>query len=777
MRKLPKIIVLLLLVAAVIFAAGCAQKKVTPVNETITPVNKTVTPVNETVAPVNESVVQANVSAGTNRTVTVNDGKKTHSRNHNTPTTTENNTTENNTTENNTTEDNVTTTTQIVNLSVHGHSTKIVSLKVTPENPTVSLGQTQQFTAIGTFSDSSIKDITDKAILSSSNTTVASISDSGLATSKSIGITQINATYDGISSTDQTLTVTEVKLVSIGIFPAKPTVHLGQTQKFTAFGIYSDGIMKDITANATWLSSNNTVANISASGLASSISLGTTQINATCDGISSPDQRLKVIDAKLEFVTVTPQNPNITLNRTRQFIANGTYSDGSTKDITALVIWSSSNTTVANISASGLATPSSTGITQINATNSDIECLYPQLSILSQTLTVTDAELISIAITPLDPIVTLNQTQQFIANGTYSDGSIIDVTAIVNWSSSNTTVANISVSGLAMAVSQGTTQINATIGEISSPDQTLTVPEPQPQHNNTNVRLISIEISPVNSTVVLGQTQQFSANGTYSDGSKKDITANATWSSSNTTVANINASGLATPSSVGTTQINATINGISSPDQTLTVPEPQPNNTNVIRLISIEISPVNPIVALNETQQFSANGTYSDGSIKDITANATWSSSNTTVASINTSGLTTSTSIGITQINATSEGVSSNDQTLTITKAKPVYTVNDTKLVSITVTPLNPTVSLGQTQQFIANGNYSDGSTKDITDTVIWLSSNTMVAGINASGLATSTFLGTTQINATREGISSNDQTLTVTDAKLVSITIIPLNP
>ncbi len=534
MRKLPKIIVLLLLVAAVIFAAGCVQKRVTPVNETITPVNKTVTPVNETVAPVNESVVQANVSAGTNRTVTVNDGKKTHSRNHNTPTTTENNTTEDNTTgdnttgdnttENNTTEDNVTTPTQIVNLSVHGHSTKIVSLKVTPENPTVSLGQTQQFTAIGTFSDSSIKDITDIAILSSSNTTVASISDSGLATSKSIGITQINATYDGISSTDQTLTVTEVKLVSIEIFPVKPTVHLGQTQKFTAIGTYSDGNMKDITANATWLSSNTNVASISAVGLASSISLGTTQINATCDGISSPDQRLKVIDAKLEFVTVTPQNPNITLNRTQQFIANGTYSDGSIKDITSNVKWSSSNTTVANISASGLATPSSTGITQINATNGDIECLYPQLCILSQTLTVTDAKLISIAITPLDPIVTLNQTQQFIANGTYSDGSIIDITAIVNWSSSNATVSNISASGLAMAVSPGTTQINATISGISSPDQTLTVPEPQ--HNNTNViRLLSIEISPVNPTVALNETQQFSANGTYSDGSIKDITA------------------------------------------------------------------------------------------------------------------------------------------------------------------------------------------------------------------------------------------------------------
>ena len=73
----------------------------------------------------------------------------------------------------------------------------------------------------------------------------------------------------------------------------------------------------------------------------------------------------------------------------------------------------------------------------------------------------------------------------------------------------------------------------------------------------------------------------------------------------------------------------------------------------------------------------------------------------------------------------------------------------------LTVTPVNPTVSLGHNQQFIANGTYSDGSTKDITDTATWSSSNTMVAGINASGLATSTSLGTTQINATSEGISS----------------------
>jgi len=82
-------------------------------------------------------------------------------------------------------------------------------------------------------------------------------------------------------------------------------------------------------------------------------------------------------------------------------------------------------------------------------------------------------------------------------------------------------------------------------------------------------------------------------------------------------------------------------------------------------------------------------------------------------------------------------------------------------VVSISVTPVNPSIAVGATKQFTASGIHSDGTSQDITTQVIWNSSNTSVATITSSGLATSVSTGTTTITATSGSISGNT-TLTV---------------
>src|ERR1039458_5365731 len=59
-------------------------------------------------------------------------------------------------------------------------------------------------------------------------------------------------------------------------------------------------------------------------------------------------------------------------------------------------------------------------------------------------------------------------------------------------------------------------------------------------------------------------------------------------------------------------------------------------------------------------------------------------------------------------------------------------------LTSISVTPATPSVVAGLTQQFKATGTYSDSSTADLTNAVLWTSGTTGVATVNRSGLATS---------------------------------------
>ena len=167
--------------------------------------------------------------------------------------------------------------------------------------------------------------------------------------------------------------------------------------------------------------------------------------------------------------------------------------------------------------------------------------------------------------------------------------------------------------------------------------------------------LSSIAVTPANPSVPSGFTQQFTATGTYSDGTNQNITTQVTWGSSNTSVATINTSGLATPVAAGTATITATLGSVSG-STTLTVPS----------LSSLSVTPANPSVFVGITQQFTATGTYSDGTNQNITTQVTWGSSNTSVATINTSGLAQGVAIGSSVITATLGNVSGNTS-LTVT--------------------------------------------------------------------------------------------------------------
>jgi hypothetical protein len=163
-------------------------------------------------------------------------------------------------------------------------------------------------------------------------------------------------------------------LSSIAVTPVSPaTLPVGLSQQFTAFGAYANGTTQNITALVSWASSNTTVATISALGLATGASAGSTSITASLSGITSPAVVLNVAAPALTSIVVTPDTPaNLTVGLSQQFTAFGTYSNGTTQNITALVSWASSNTTVATISALGLATGASAGSTSITASLSGV---------------------------------------------------------------------------------------------------------------------------------------------------------------------------------------------------------------------------------------------------------------------------------------------------------------------------------------------------------------------------------------------------------------------
>ena len=171
-----------------------------------------------------------------------------------------------------------------------GNSTPktLVSIAITPAGPSIALGTSQQFTATGTFSDNTTRNLTSSVTWSSSTPSIATISNdagtNGRATSVAVGSTTITAASGGISPST-TLAVTSATLVSVTVLPANTSVAVGTSQQFTATGTFSDNSAQDLTSSVTWSSSAPSVATISntagSNGRATSVAAGTTTITAT----------------------------------------------------------------------------------------------------------------------------------------------------------------------------------------------------------------------------------------------------------------------------------------------------------------------------------------------------------------------------------------------------------------------------------------------------------------------------------------------------------------
>ncbi len=635
-------------------------------------------------------------------------------------------------------------------------SATLVSIEITPTNPSIALGTGKQLMATGIYSDNTSLDLTSNATWTSSAPSVASVSDNagskGLAASVAAGSTTITATLGSISGST-TLTITSATLASIGVTPTDPSIALGRNEQFTATGIFTDNTVQDLTSQVEWGSGSANIATIGQDGLVASVAAGSTTISATLASAGvTGSTTLTVTPAVLVAIDITPAIPSISLGSSQQFIATGTYSDNTTEDITAAVTWKSSNAAVAMVSnapgTNGLATSVSAGKATITAALGGVSG--------STDLTVNPAKLVSIDVTPTDPSIPMGLTQQFSASGNYDDGSVQDLTSLVTWNSSTTSVATVSnaagSNGLATPVTTGQTTITASVGSISG-SSLLTV---------TAATLTGITVTPATPQIALGTTLQFTATGTYSDTTTQDITAFVAWISSDVTVAAVSNAGttvgLATSVGAGTTNITAALGNLTA------IVNLKVTNAT---LSSVTITPSNSTIYLGSPQQYTATGIFSDNSTQDLTTQVTWKSSNKTVAAISnasgSNGLATPIKSGSTTISGTFVKAG-----LTVTGTTGL-TVSSSTVTRIDITPASPNVKVGKTVQFKATAVYATGGSQDVTSSVnlTWSSSDKNIATVvnvpkKNKGLATGVSVGTVTIKAALKSGGSGTTTLTV---------------
>src|SRR5947199_6990866 len=232
----------------------------------------------------------------------------------------------------------------------------------------------------------------------SSNTSVATISGSGLVAGVTAGSATITATSEGKSST-AALTVTTVPVASLAISPATATLRAGQTLQLTATPKDSAG--GTLTGRmVTWTSSNTSVTTVSGSGLVAGVTAGSATITATSEGKSST-AALTVTTVPVASLAISPATATLRAGQTLQLTATPKDSAGGT--LTGrMVTWTSSNTSVTTVSGSGLVAGVTAGSATITATS--------QGKSSTAALTVTTVPVASVAISPATANLTVGQT-------------------------------------------------------------------------------------------------------------------------------------------------------------------------------------------------------------------------------------------------------------------------------------------------------------------------------------------------------------------------------
>lgn len=677
-----------------------------------------------------------------------------------------------------------------------GNSVFLTSIDLSPVNPTLTLTvspqppSTKQFTVIGHYNIGNPKDITNQMTWISADTQVATLDTMGIATAVGSGRVIIRAQIfePATQKTFQATTVLSVvaQLTAITVNPASAQIAKTTSQQFTASGAFNDGTQADITAMVAW-SSSQPAATISSSpgtrGMALGVSSGATSITATLGSLTSTPSTLTVTNAALVSLAVTPASSTVPLASSQQFVATGTFDDGTTQNVAATSAWSSSSPGIARVTSVGLVTGLGLGDADISAT----------MGAYSDTATATvDASSVSkIAVVPVEKIAN-RTTLQMRAVAIFKDGGFLDITSTpgVSWSSSNTSVATVEANtGLAAAVAPGSASISAKLG----PSGSTTLPV-------SDATLQTLSVAPNQAVIAPGTTQNVIALATFVDNAgqfRQDISSVAAWSSDNTGVATVSyAGGLqerATGVATGMANISASFSDAHGNVATSTAALNVSNAT----LSGISVSPGNASVLFGGGQQFIATGNFTDGTQQDLTLIADWSASTSTVANVSPYGFAAASGPGQTSI-AAGLGPQSGSSSMLV---NPGALLKIDICAATTADPLNncppldptsppPPISFAKIIPYglIAIGTFSDGSREDLTASVRWSSSSASTAtvsnepgipgyvtGVSTLGTVTGLVSGHVTISASAGGITGASNVI-VTDATPVLITVTPLN-
>ncbi len=439
----------------------------------------------------------------------------------------------------------------------------LTTISLLPTAATIPVGSSEQLQATAKDQNGNVMPGTSFAFSSSDG--AATVSGAGLVKGVSAGTATITASAGG-KSASVSVTVTDPPppqrvLTQISVSPSTASIEVGQNESYTAVGYDQfNNPMSGITFS--WASDgSSSVATINGN-VATGVSAGTVHITASASGISSVSTSLTVlpIPSVLTTIAVTPAAPSIFTGGTQQLTAVG-YDQNGNQMSGIVFAWTSVNKSVATVDNTGLATGIATGVSQISASAQGLNS-----NAILLTVNRPPSVLTSITASPSTASIPAGSMQQFTAIG-YDQFADAMTGIVFTWSSSVTSVASINGvnsegknEGIATGLAAGSTLITVSANGVNATvSLTVTAPPPPPPA----LVVTAINVLPGDTTINPGGTQQFSALATDQNGLAMGGVS-FTWTSSDPTVATIDAKGLATGVGAGTTHISASAQGVSS---------------------------------------------------------------------------------------------------------------------------------------------------------------------------------------------------------------------
>lgn len=432
------------------------------------------------------------------------------------------------------------------------------------------------------------------------------------------GNATLHATYGGLSL-DLPVQVTNAVLTRIELDVGDDTLPAGLQRTLRALGHFSDGGLQDITAAVTWHSTDESrllVTNAAGhEGLATALAAGSVTISATLGEVVA-QATLAISPASLQTLELEPSNPRLAAGTGLSLHAFGRYADGSLQELTQQVVWSSDDPAIAGVGndagQAGVVTGLVAGETTLRARLGEIAAGVP--------LQVSAAQLAAITIEPAEVVLASGGRLDLHAVGSFSDGSTQLLGEAVRWESVATEIASVDDDGRVHALAAGSGRIIASLNGVAG-SIPLTV---------TDAVLQTLEIDSPATTLADGTEIDFHALAVYSDGSRRDVTAQTVWSSEDPAVLQIDndPAGAARAVAQGSTAVLAHFGGLQ---------QRLPVTVSAAVLSALRIDPAVNGLASGESVRLSAIADFSDGSHQTLERGVVWRSSDPDLASVSNS--------------------------------------------------------------------------------------------------------------------------------------------